>query len=92
MQTLRGKRIYRTSKPIVVNAADVPVLFGEWAPALMAWKDYKTFGLPCPGGYKQQPAAWVAVMRVLEAESNLWTEEKSGSIGRAKNSSQSRSQ
>ena len=42
----------------------------------MAWKDYKTFGLPYEGRYKQQPATWVTVMRILEDESAIWAEEK----------------
>ena len=61
---------------MVVNAQDVPEIFAEWAGVLMAWKDYKTFGLPYAGGYMQHPALWVAVMRILENESALWAEEQ----------------
>ena len=63
----------------------------DWWDALMAWRDYKMFGLPYPGGYMQQPAIWVAVMRIIEAESNIWQEDNRGDIGAAKNRSQGRS-
>ena len=64
----------------------------DWGGALMAWRDYKMFGLPYAGGYMQQPSNWVAVMRIIEAESNIWEEEQRGDIGRAKNSRKGGSQ
>lgn len=61
---------------MVINARDLPEIFAEWAEVLMAWKDYKTFGLPYSGGYMQHPAMWVNTMRILEAESATWMEEQ----------------
>ena len=52
----------------------------------MAWKDFKTFGLPYSGGYMEQPALWVAVVRIVENESAAWQEEQHGAVGRTKNS------
>ncbi len=80
------KRLYKKNT-IVINAGDLRGLVEDYWNALMAWRDFKTFGLPYPGGYMAQPAAWVAVMRVLENESAAWQEEQHGNIGRAKNHS-----
>ena len=81
------KRTYKGGK-IIVDAKALPGIVEDYWPALMAWKDFKTFGLPYAGGYMEQPALWVAIMRVLENESAAWQEEqhKSGGIGRTKNS------
>ena len=76
MGMLPGKRVYRDSDPIIVSAQDVPGIFAEWADAIMAWQDYKTFGFPYSGGYKQHPAVWVTVMRILEVECRTWTEDQ----------------
>ena len=81
------KRAYKGGK-IIINASDLRGLVEDYWPALMAWRDFKTFGLPYAGGYMEQPAIWVAIMRVLENESAAWQEEKSGAVGRTKNSRQ----
>ena len=83
---LSPKRIYNKAHPIVVDSKDIPGIMAEYGQLLQVWKDYKTFGLPHPGGYMQQPALWVAVVRLVENESAEWQEELRGDIGRAKNS------
>jgi len=82
---LPHKRIYRGGH-IIIDAGALRGIVDDYWPALMAWRDFKNFGLPYAGGYMEQPALWVAIMRVLENESAAWQEEQHGKLGRTKNS------
>lgn len=51
----------------------------EFGLALRIWSDWKRFGLPFPGGWAQQPAPVMAVIRLFEAEFAEWESKKHGS-------------
>ena len=77
--------------PLTIYRRKIPELYEEYMPMLAVWSDYKTFGLPYAGGYMQQPAAWVKIVRAVEAEQAVWQEQQIGRSRRTQNHSKGRS-
>jgi hypothetical protein len=61
----------------VVLRRDIPdLLTPEFAQALRVWTDYKRFGLPYHGGWAEQPAPLITLIRLFEGEFQTWQESK----------------
>jgi hypothetical protein len=53
----------------LIRKGDIPSYFNETAMAQMEmWEDFRLFGFPHGGGYDDEPALYIDIIKALEVE------------------------